>query len=199
MARYRGPKWRISRREGASVYGDDKWKRRMSYPGVHGQSRMRPTEYALQFREKQKVKRSYGMLEKQFRRFFKLASKSKGNTGLRLLQLLEMRLDNMVYRMGLALTRDQARQLVSHGHIEVNGKKMDIPSYIVKVGDEVSLKPSSAKKDFVKMRLEETKKVKKVGWLDMKDRYTARIKAEPVRDQIDKSINEQLIVELYSK
>lgn len=200
MARYTGPKWRVNRRENYSVYeSTDKWKKRAGHPGVHPQSRNRPTEYAVQFREKQKVKNMYGMLEKQFRRFFELASKSEGNTGFKLLQLLELRLDNVVYRMKLANTRIQARQLVSHGHIEVNGSKVDIPSYIVKVGDIVSLGPISRKKEFIKFRIEENKLAKEPAWIDMQDQYSCLIKSEPIRDDIDMGINEQLIVELYSK
>lgn len=199
MARYTGPKWKLSRRENVSLFDDDKWKKRVGSPGIHWTQRGRQSEYAEQFREKQKVKRMYGMLERQFRRFFKMAGQAEGNTGLRLLQLLELRLDNVVYRLGMAKTRSAARQLVNHGHVTVNGNKVDIPSYIVSIGDEISIKTSTQKKDFVKNNAEELKSVKVPRWLDKNGNFAGKINREPIRDDMDQSIREQLIVELYSK
>lgn len=198
MARDLTPKWKRCRREKYSLFDNDDWKKRPTFPGEHPTSSRRPSEYAVRFREKQKVKRMYGLLERQFKRFFKQASKSEGNTGTRLLQLLEMRLDNVVYRLGLALTRRAARQLVNHGHVTVNGGKVDIPSYITKVGDEVYLKPGSQKKEFAKILAEEAKKYKTPSWLD-KLANGGKVKMEPAREMIDKGINENYVVEYYSR
>lgn len=200
MARYTGAKWRLSRRENYSVYDTEDWKRRPSKPGQHGSASRRITSsYSIQFREKQKVKRIYGMLEKQFRRFFKIASSSKGSTGIKLLQLLELRLDNAVYRAGFTKTRPQARQFVSHGHILVNGKKVDIPSYILKVGDEVTLISKIANKEFIKLVKEERKQsATHINWLDLLQNGFS-VKSEPTREMIDQSLNEQAIVEFYSR
>ncbi len=198
--RYTGPKRKLERREKATLFGSDKWKKRGTLPGMHPVSRTRPSDYAIQFREKQKVKRMYLMTEKQFKRFFKMAKKATGNTGTRFLQLLEMRLDNVVYRLGFAKTRNQARQFVNHGHILVNGKKLDIPSYIVKVGDEIEVKSKLLKKPIFKQILDEIKLDKREvpNWLQ-KARYSGKVTSEPTRDHIDKSIKEQYIVELYSR
>ena len=145
--RYTGAKWRINRREQATVLGkSEKWRRRTSLPGQFPALSKRPSDYAIQFREKQKVKRIYGMNETQFRRFYKLALKSPGNTSTRLLQLLELRADNVIYRLGIAETRAQARQFISHGHILLNKKKHNIPSTILKPGDEIVIKESVLKK-----------------------------------------------------
>ncbi|MBN2016158.1 30S ribosomal protein S4 [Candidatus Dojkabacteria bacterium] len=198
MARDLSPKWKRSRREKYSLFEDDKWKRRPTLPGEHPLSTSRPSAYALRFREKQKAKRIYGLLEKQFKRFFKMAEKAKGNTGVKLLQLLEMRLDNVVYRLGVAPTRNAARQLVNHGNITVNDKKISIPSYVVSVGDEVGLKPSAQKKEFVKIFTEQAKKIKTPKWLQ-KLTHGGKVASEPSREMIDKGINEQLIVEFYSR
>lgn len=199
MARYTGPKWKINRRENATVIGDDSWRARPTPPGQHGASGMRrPSNYAVQFREKQKVKRMYGMLEKQFRKFYAIASKSTGNTGTRLLQLLELRLDNVVYRLKFASTREQARQLVNHGHIEVNGKKVDIPSYIVKVGDKISVKVSMKDNEMIKNAQLERRTDKLPQWLSG-NKLQGEVIAEPLRTDIDNSIKEQNIVELYSR
>lgn len=198
MARDLSPKWKRSRREKYSLFDDDKWKRRPTLPGEHPVSTSRPSAYAIRFREKQKVKRIYGLLERQFRRFFSMAQKAKGNTGVRFLQLLEMRLDNVVYRLGLAPTRSSARQLVNHGHVTVKGNKVDIPSYIVKVGDEVYLKGSSKKRDFTKIFAQESTKVKTPKWLE-KLASGGKVVMEPKREMIDPGINEQYIVEFYSK
>jgi small subunit ribosomal protein S4 len=198
MARDLSPKWKRCRREKYSLYDDDKWKRRPTLPGQHPTSSSRPSAYALRFREKQKVKRIYGLLERQLKRFLKLAEKSKGNTGVKLLQLLEMRLDNIVYKLGIAPTRHAARQLVSHGHIHVNGKKVSIPSFILSVGDEVRIKPGSAKKEFVKISKEQSKKIKVPSWLE-KLASGGKVLSEPSRDMMDRGINEQLIIEYYSR
>ncbi|HEX9804474.1 MAG TPA: 30S ribosomal protein S4 [Candidatus Dojkabacteria bacterium] len=199
MARYTGPKWRINRREGTTVLGNNEnWKKRPTPPGQHGLSRSRPSNYAEQFREKQKIKRTYGMLEKQFRKFYALALKSTGNTGTRFLQLLEMRLDNVVYRMKFASTREQARQMVAHGHIRVNGKKLDIPSYIVNVGDKISLSSKFAANEMVKNAQLERKVEKVPQWL-VSAKADGEVKAEPLRNDIDSSMREQLVIELYSR
>lgn len=198
MGRYTGPKWRINRREGAQVLGvGEKWRNRNSVPGQHGRS-SRLSEYGVQFREKQKVKRMYGMLEKQFRKFFEEARKSTGNTGTRLLQLLELRVDNVLYRLGYAETRAQARQLVSHGHVMVNGRTHDIPSAVLKAGDEIKLKDSFKKGPLFTQLGGENRAAVVPAWLE---RYSdgGKVLAEPSRDLLDQSINERLIIELYSK
>ncbi len=198
--RYTGPKRKLERRENATLFGSEAWKKRPTLPGQHGVSRKRPSNYAIQFREKQKVKRTYLMTEKQFRIFFDEAKKATGNTGTRFLQLLEMRLDNVVYRLGLAKTRDQARQFVNHGHITVNGKKLSIPSFRVKVGDEVSLSKKMDNKDISKQIAQEIKAEKRAvpAWLE-RLKSGGKVTAEPVRENIDKSIKEQYIVEFYSR
>lgn len=198
MARDLSPKWKRSRREKYSLFGDDKWKKRPTLPGQHPVSRSRQSSYAVRFREKQKVKRMYGLLERQFRRVFSLASKAKGNTGLKLLQLLEMRLDNVVHNLGLAPTRNAARQLVNHGHVTVNGEKVDIPSYTVSVGDEIYLKDQTKKREFTKILAEDAKKVQTPKWL-RKLPNGGKVVAEPSREMIDPGITEQLIVEYYSR
>ena len=198
--RYTGPKRKLERREQATLFGSDAWKKRSGLPGQHPVSRKRPSNFAIQFREKQKVKRMYLMTEKQFRRFFAEAKKATGNTGTRFLQLLELRLDNVVYKLGFAKTRNQARQFVNHGHFQVNGEKVDIPSYIVKVGDEISMKPKFAKSEIVTLVEGELKaeKYKTPEWLS-KAKTSGKVLSEPTRDQIDRSIREQSIVELYSR
>lgn len=198
MARYLGSKWKRARRERYSLYDKDDWKRRPTLPGQHPVSVGRLSSYAVRFREKQKLKRIFGMMEKQFVRFFKIASKSKENTGVVFMQLLEMRLDNVVYRLGLAETRDAARQLVSHGHITVNSKKVNIPSFIVSVGDEISLSKRILAKESTKFLLEAFKKAKTPKWLS-KLSYGGKVTMIPTREMMDQGINEQLIVEFYSK
>jgi len=173
--------------------------RRQTKPGVHGSLRSRMSNYGLQFREKQKVKRTYGLLEKPFRRFFEMASKEKGNTGVRLLQLLETRLDNVVYRLGFARSRAHSKQIISHGHILVNGKKVNLCSYVLKVGDVISVKESSVKEDFLPT-VEELGKIMNVpAWLERGKNYEGRVTQVPARDMIDTGIKEQLIVEFYSR
>ncbi|MBN1331294.1 30S ribosomal protein S4 [Candidatus Dojkabacteria bacterium] len=198
--RYTGPKRKLERREQATIFGSDAWKKRTGLPGQHPVSRKRPSNFAIQFREKQKVKRMYLMTEKQFRRFFAEAKKATGNTGTRFLQLLELRLDNVVYRLGFAKTRNQARQFVNHGHVQVNGVRADIPSMILNVGDEVSLKSKFTKSpisDQIDAELK-AEKHKAPEWLS-KAKTSGKVLAEPTRDQMDKSIKEQSIVELYSR
>jgi len=196
MARYTGPKWKISRRENYDVFGNNKWRKRPTLPGVHPVSKGRPSNYAIQFREKQKVKRMYGMLEKQFRKVYQTASKATGNTGVRFLQLLELRLDNIVYKLGLAKSIMQARQFVTHGHIIVNGTKQTIPSMTLKVNDIVEYEPKFGKGEFVSMIKAEAKANKVIipAWLE-----NNKVAVLPTREMIDQGIREQLIVELYSR
>lgn len=198
MARYTGPKWKISRRENASVFGDEDWKRRPTLPGQHPTSSRRPSNYSIQLREKQKVKRMYGLMEKQFRNLYRAATEAVGNTGTRLLQLLELRLDNVIFKLGLAKTRDQARQFVNHGHVKVNGKKLDIPSYTLKAGDSLEVDTHLQKADWFKLIIEEVKNRKSPEWLN-KAKFGGEVKGLPTREMIDPAIKEQLIVEFYSK
>ena len=208
MARYTGPSCRLCRREGTKLYlkGDkcasDKcpFSRRGSVPGQHGAnvSRRRPKEYTLQLREKQKAKRYYGIPEKQFRTYFEKADAKEGMTGENLLCLLERRFDNVVYRMGLAESRKEARQLVTHGHFTINGKKVNIPSLIVKAGDVIAVKEASRSSDKFKAMTEKNVIVPK--WLETDAAtLTGKVVALPAREDIDFDFNEQLIVELYSK
>lgn len=209
MARYNGPVCRLCRREGTKLYlkGDrcmsDKCSvavRPNAAPGQHGAAKKKMGEYGMQLREKQKAKRIYGVLEKQFKTYFVMADKMEGLTGENLLSILERRLDNVVFRMGLAESRNEARQLVRHGHFTLNGKSANIPSIIVKNGDVVALKASSADSVKIKGLIEslETKTAPK--WLDLdKANQTAKVVALPARDDIDFPFEEQLIVELYSK
>ncbi|HSH36365.1 30S ribosomal protein S4 [Schnuerera sp.] len=207
MARYTGPVCRLCRREGQKLYlkGDkcytDKCpvSKRNYAPGQHGQSRKKVTEYGLQLREKQKVRRFYGIQESQMRMYFNKADRMTGITGENLLKLLELRLDNVVYRLGFATSRAEARQLVRHGHFTVNGKKVDIPSYILKVGDVVEIKEKSKNSPKFKETIE-NHRGNAVRWLEVSpEEYRGRIVAEPARDDIDIPVEEHLIVELYSK
>ena len=196
MARYTGSKWKQSRRENYDLFGNSKWRKRPTLPGQHPVSKGRPSNYAIQFREKQKVKRMYGMLEKQFHKTYESAIKSTGNTGLRLLQLLELRLDNVVYKLGMANSIFQARQFVTHGHILVNGKKLNIPSYTVKVNDVIEYSPKFAKGSIVQI-IQTDNKAKKIivpAWLE-----NSKVVSLPTREMIDQGIKEQLIIELYSR
>ena len=209
MARNIGAACRRCRRENLKLYlkGDrcysDKcsFERRAFAPGQHGQARFRKvSDYAIQLREKQKVKAMYGMLEDQFRIYFRKADLQKGVTGENLLILLERRLDNAVFRLGLASSRNQARQLVRHKHILVNGKKVDIPSFQVNPGDEISLKDKSKTNSFIVESLEAVERRGVPSWLELdKDNFKAVVKAMPNREEITMPIQEQLIVELYSK
>jgi small subunit ribosomal protein S4 len=207
VARYLGPKAKLSRREGTDLFL--KSARRSiadkakfdSKPGQHGRtSGARTSDFGLQLREKQKVKRMYGILEKQFRRYFEEADRRKGNTGSNLLALLETRLDNVVYRMGFGSTRAEARQLVSHKAMLVNGKSVNIPSYMVKAGDVLSVREKSAKQNRIVEALQLAQQVGMPAWVDVNaDKAEGVFKAVPDRDQFAADVNESLIVELYSR
>ncbi len=208
MARYTESKCRICRREGTKVFlkGDrcytDKcaYERRAYPPGEHGRARKKSSDYAIQLREKQKVRRMYGLLEGQFRKYFEMADSRKGATGENLLELLERRLDNVVYRLGFSNSRAQARQLVRHGHITVNGRRVNIPSFIVRVGDVVAVAEKSKKIILFQEAQEVLARRGAPGWVEVDGtEFKGAIKALPVRDDITFPINEQLIVELYSK
>ncbi|TDT34263.1 30S ribosomal protein S4 [Naumannella halotolerans] len=201
MARYTGPLTKKSRRLGTDLVGNDKaFERRPYPPGMHGRGRTKESEYLLQMREKQKARYAYGVLEKQFRRYYEEANRATGRTGDLLLQILETRLDNVVYRAGFANTRRQARQLVNHGHFEVNGKKVNIPSYRVSPHDVITVKEKS--KDLHPLVIaRETHGEREVpGWLEARtDPMMILVHALPKREQITVDVQEQLIVELYSK
>jgi small subunit ribosomal protein S4 len=201
VARYTGPRTKRSRRA-RQLLDDNKAKyfdRRPYPPGDHGRGRIRESQYLIQLREKQKLRHIYGVLEKQFRRYYQEANRRSGITGTNLLQILECRLDNVVYRAGFARTRPQARQLVSHGHFWVNGKKVDVPSYQVRVGDIVSIKERS-KETFPVQHAIDTIDRSAPEWLDVNvDKRSATVSLLPSREQIDTEIKEQLVVELYSK
>lgn len=202
MARYTGPKHKLCRAEGIALCGLPTCpviKKNAGPPGQHGQKgRRKISDYGLQLREKQKVKRMYGVLENQFQRYFREASRKKTATGEALLQILETRLDNVVYRLNMARTRPQARQLVNHGHVFVGGKKVTIPSFNVKTGDIITLKDKTANLDFMKKQTEDTKDVKLPGWLEKKG-MVGKIATYPKRDDIEIEINENFIVEYYSR
>ena len=208
MARYRDGVCRICRREGDKLFlkGDrcytDKCAiaRRSYAPGQHGQGRKKMSEYGTQLREKQKAKRYYGLLENQFYHYFELASKMTGKTGENLLKVLESRLDNVVYRAGFAMSRPEARQLVTHGHFTVNGKAVNIPSYLVKPGDVVAIVEKSMSSDKIKGVLEANASRPALNWLSVdKNKAQATVVNLPERSEIDLQVEEQLIVELYSK
>ena len=202
MARYIGPKSKIARKFGEAIYGEDKVLSKKNYPpGQHGVNRRKKTsEYGMQLREKQKAKYTYGVLERQFRNLFDKAARTKGITGEVLLQLLESRLDNVVYRVGFASSRAEARQLVGHGHFEVNGKRVDIASYLLKAGDVVSICEKARGLEKIKSVVEANSAHPVPQWLDVdRDALSAKVIALPNRDQIDIPVEEQLIVELYSK
>ncbi len=211
MARYVGAVCRLCRREGMKLFlkGERCYtekcaiEKRNFAPGQHGKTRKPKAKlagYGVQLREKQKVKRIYGVLEDQFRHYFEAAERQRGITGETLLQLLERRLDNVAYRMGLATSRPQARQLVRHGHLQVNGRKTDVPSYSVRVGDVISVRPNSQKDIALQHALEEVKGRGLPEWLSFDvEKMSGRINVLPTREQINLPVQEQLIVELYSK
>ncbi|HEX2228628.1 MAG TPA: 30S ribosomal protein S4 [Candidatus Binatia bacterium] len=208
MARYKDSVCRLCRREnlklflkGERCYTDKCAIERRNYPpGQHGQARKKFSEYSIQLREKQKVKRLYGLLEDQFRRTFAEAARTKGITGETLLVLLERRLDNVVYRLGFASSRPEARTLVRHGHVLVNGKKVNIPSFTVRVGDIVSVKEKSRQATRVLSAMENVQRRGVPDWVELdRETYSGRIKLLPTRSDITMPINEKLIVELYSK
>ncbi|HBM81465.1 MAG: 30S ribosomal protein S4 [Clostridiales bacterium] len=206
MARYTGPVCRLCRREGIKLYlkGDKCYSdkcpvaKRAYAPGQHGQSRKKLSNYGLQLREKQKAKRIYGILETQFRGYYRKADKKKGITGENLLKMLEMRLDNVIFRLGFANSRAEARQLVRHEHFSVNGSKVNIPSYQVKVGDVIAVRESSKNIDKFKALAEVSKTVPQ--WLEVNmESLEGKVVAEPKREDIDIPVQETLIVELYSR
>ena len=207
MARYLGPVCRLCRREGMKLFlkGERCYSEKCAIekrnvpPGQHGRGRKaKLVGYGVQLREKQKVKRTYGVLENQFRRYFEAADRQKGITGELLLQSLERRLDNVVYRLGFATSRAQARQLVRHGHFTVNGRKVDIPSYAVRPGDVVAVRASSGQNPTIQHAMEEVKGRGIPEWLTL-DGLGGRVSQLPNRQQINLPVQEQLIVELYSK
>ena len=208
MARYVGPACKLCRREGVKLYlkgerctsGKCALDRRNTAPGQHGAGNKKMREYGMQLREKQKTKRYYGVLEKQFLNYFKEAERKEGMTGENLLTLIERRLDNVVYRMGMAESRKEARQLVLHEHFELNGKKVNIPSIIVKAGDVITVRENFRDSAKCKELAEAIKDKTAPKWLDVnKDNLTAKVVALPAREDIDFPFEEQLIVELYSK
>ena len=208
MARYTGAVCRLCRREGQKLFlkGDRCYSdkcglaKRAYAPGQHGQGRKKLSEYGLQLREKQKAKRFYGVLEGQFEKYFEMATKRKGITGENLLQILESRLDNVIYRLGFGMSRAEARQLVVHGHFQVNGHKVDIPSYLIKEGDVITLKETSRSLPKIKAVLEANEGKVIPKWLDLDaNTLQGKVVALAQRDDIDLDIKEHLIVELYSK
>lgn len=205
MARNLTPIVKLSRREGIQLHPKAvKGMTRRNYaPGDHGQSRRsKPSDYAIQLREKQKVKRLYGVLEKQFRRYVHEAERMEGVSGENLLQLLERRLDNTIYRLGIAPSRQSARQLVSHAHIRLNGKKVNVPSISVKVGDEISIKEASLKNTYFKSLAEQLSSdtSTRPSWLSLDPKkITAKVTSLPLRAEQDQDIEEQLIIEFYSR
>lgn len=206
MARYIGPKCKLSRRAGTDLLLKSRARpldgkcNMETRPGQHGSARQRPSDYALQLREKQKLKQMYGVLERQFLNYYKKAAQKKGSTGLLLLQFLESRLDNTVYRMGFARTRAEARQLVSHKAIQVNGQQVNIPSYQVKVGDLIEVREAARSQNRIAESLSIANQVGLPEWVEVDEKgLKGTFKAVPTRDQIVPDINEQLVVELYSK
>ncbi len=209
MARYVGPVCRLCRREGMKLFlkGERCYtekcaiEKRNFPPGQHGKTRKaKLVGYGVQLREKQKVKRIYGVLEDQFRRYFESAERQRGITGETLLQLLERRLDNVIYRLGLATSRPQARQLVRHGHFLVNGRKVDVPSYSVRIGEVITVRESSRNTPSIQHAIEEVKGRGIPEWLSFDaNGMTGRVSSLPTREQINLPVQEQLIVELYSK
>jgi small subunit ribosomal protein S4 len=203
MARYTGPKTRISRRFGVALFGPSKALERKNYgPGMHGPkgSRRKQSDYAIALAEKQKLRYQYGVLERQFRRYFTIASTRRGVTGEILLQLLETRLDNVIYRLGFANSRSAARQMVSHGHVQVNGRKVDVSSFNVKPGDNITVKDKPQSRRLAAKNLELTQITPVPDWLAVdKDQFSGKVARIPSREEIAPIVNEQLIVELYSR
>lgn len=208
MARYTGAVCKLCRREGKKLYlkgercytGKCAVERRAYAPGQHGQSRKKATEYGLQLRAKQQAKRYYGIQEGQFYKYFLMAERKQGVTGENLLRICESRLDNVVYLLGWANSRAEARQLVTHGHYKVNGKKVNIPSYLLKAGDEIAIKDKSKESDKIKATVEANASRPVPQWLELNaDALTGKVLALPTREQIMVPVEEHLIVELYSK
>ena len=203
MARYTGPKSKISRRFGVAIFGPSKALERKNYgPGMHGPkgSRRKQSEYAVALGEKQKLRDQYGVLARQFRRYFEIAAKRRGVTGEILLQLLETRLDNVVYRLGFANSRNGARQIVAHGHVQVNGRKVDVASFNVKAGDNITVKDKPQSRRLAARNIELTQITPVPDWLSVdKENFKGLVSRIPTRDEIAPIVNEQLIVELYSR
>lgn len=209
MARYTGPSCRLCRREGVKLYlkGDRCYtpkcalERRKAPPGAKRPARRKPTEYAIQLREKQKLKRIYGLTEKQFRLTFNKAERMKGVAGENFLSLLERRLDNVIYRLGLAVSRKQARQLVSHGHVRINGKKVDISSYITRPGEEITIREKSMQIPFIREGMEKSTAKVVPPWLEMDPEFMkAKVSGIPGKEDFaDIQVNEKLVVEFYSR
>ncbi len=206
MAKYTGADCRLCRREGCKLFLKGERclsskcpiEKKTGIPGVHAQTRKKASEYSLQLREKQKVKRTYGLLEKQFKRYYDMAENMKGIVGENMLSLLERRLDNVVYRMGIGASRAESRQIVNHGHITVNGKSVNIPSYLVNVGDVIAIKES--KRDIEAFKNLKDVKVILPKWLEFDSTaLVGKVNALPQRDDIDLNVKEHLIIELYSK
>ena len=206
MAKLIGASCRQCRREGCKLFLKGErctskkcaFERRQTLPGQHGAARKRVTEYGLQLREKQKVKRAYGILEKQFRKYYEEAERMKGVTGENMLSLIERRLDNVVYRMGIGASRSECRQIVNHGHITVNGKRVNIPSFLVKVGDVIAIKEN--KRDLEMFKELKGMKIIMPKWLEFdSEKLEGKILALPTREDIDLNIKEHLIIELYSR
>ncbi|MEM7340985.1 MAG: 30S ribosomal protein S4 [Actinomycetota bacterium] len=204
MSRYTGPRARVSRRLGTNIFGTRgetiALEKRPYPPGVHGRTRRRgnASEYLHQLQEKQKARFTYGLNERQFRRIYAEASRRKGVTGENMLRLLELRLDNVVYRAGWASTRPQARQFVTHGHLVVNGKRVNVPSYRVRKGDVIEIKEKTRSNAIVQWNKDVLDRTPP-AWLEREEDFKIKVYAEPIREQIDVPIREQLIVELYSK
>ena len=208
MARYTGPACKLCRREGKKLFlkgdrcytGKCALERRSYAPGQHGQNRKKTSEYGLQLRAKQQAKRYYGIQESQFYKYFLMAERKQGVTGENLLRICESRLDNVVYLLGWANSRAEARQLVTHGHYKVNGKKVNIPSYLIKAGDEIAIKDKSKESEKIKATVEANAARPVPQWLDLnREALTAKVLALPTREQIMVPVEEHLIVELYSK
>ncbi|MEM8925049.1 MAG: 30S ribosomal protein S4 [Actinomycetota bacterium] len=205
MSRYTGPRARVSRRLGTNIFGTrgetTALEKRPYPPGIHGRTRRRGnnnTEYLMQLQEKQKARFTYGLNERQFRKIYEEASRKTGVTGENMLKALELRLDNVIYRSGWASTRPQARQFVSHGHVVVNGKRVNVPSYRVRKGDVVEIKEKTRTNPIVQWNADVLDR-NPPAWLDRGDDFKVTVYSEPIREQIDVPIREQLIVELYSK
>jgi len=203
MARYTGPKDKLSRRFGVALFGPTKALEHKNYPpGMHGPkgSRRKQSDYSQALAEKQKLRFQYGVLERQFRRYFQIALTRRGVTGQILLQLLETRLDNVVFRLGFASSRSAARQLVCHGHVQVNGRKVDVSSYMLRPGDTISIKDKPSSRTLAARNLELTQITPVPDWLVLdKDGYSGTVSRIPTREEIQPIVNEQLIVELYSR
>ena len=208
MARYTASVCRLCRREGAKLFlkGErcytDKCgiERRPYPPGQHGTGRAKKSDYGLQLREKQKMRRIYGVLERQFRLYFQRAERQRGITGTNLVWLLERRLDNAIYRLGFAISRPEARQMVRHGHVLVNGKKVNIPSFLVKVGDNIEIREKSRKNERIEKALEAVSRRPIPSWLSLnREAFAGQVTGMPVRDEVTLPMNEQLVVELYSR